>query len=67
MKQSVPISIIIPIRNEAANLERCIRSVSWADEIYVVDYNQHQPIPQTIETYFQNGQFEQDISGRCAN
>jgi glycosyltransferase involved in cell wall biosynthesis len=33
----VPVSILIPIRNEAANLPRSLESVSWADEIFVVD------------------------------
>jgi glycosyltransferase involved in cell wall biosynthesis len=33
----VPISILIPIRNEAGNLPRCLESVAWADEIFVVD------------------------------
>ncbi|HEX2853318.1 MAG TPA: glycosyltransferase family 2 protein [Opitutaceae bacterium] len=33
----VPVSILIPIRNEAGNLPRCLASVSWADEIFVVD------------------------------
>ena len=33
----VPVSILIPIKNEAANLPRCLESVSWADEIQVVD------------------------------
>ena len=38
MKSSkVPVSILIPIKNEAANLPRCLASVSWADEIFVVD------------------------------
>ena len=35
----VPISILVPIKNEAANLPRCLRSVAWADEIFVVDSN----------------------------
>ena len=33
----VPVSILVPVRNEAANLRRCLDSVSWADEIFVVD------------------------------
>lgn len=33
----VPVSLLIPIRNEAANLPRCLASVAWADEIFVVD------------------------------
>ena len=33
----VPVSILIPIKNEAVNLPRCLPSVAWADEILVVD------------------------------
>lgn len=33
----VPVSVIVPIRNEAKNLPRCLESVRWADEIFVVD------------------------------
>lgn len=33
----VPLSVIIPIRNEAVNLPRCLASVRWADEVFVVD------------------------------
>ncbi len=29
--------MLVPIRNEAGNLPRCLNSVSWADEIFVVD------------------------------
>jgi glycosyltransferase involved in cell wall biosynthesis len=35
--QSVPVSVIIPVKNEAANLPRCLASVAWAAEIFVVD------------------------------
>jgi glycosyltransferase involved in cell wall biosynthesis len=34
---SVPVSILLPVKNEAANLPRCLNSVAWADEIIVVD------------------------------
>src|SRR5881392_888190 len=33
----VPVSVIVPIKNEAVNLQRCLDSVQWADEIFVVD------------------------------
>ena len=33
----VPVSLIVPIKNEAANLQRCLASIQWADEIFVVD------------------------------
>jgi len=35
--KKVPVSILIPIKNEAANLPRCLASVAWADEVWVVD------------------------------
>jgi len=31
------VSVLIPVRNEAANIAACIESVRWADEIVVVD------------------------------
>ncbi len=37
MSARVPVSVLIPIKNEASNLPRCLDSVRWADEIIVVD------------------------------
>ena len=37
MSTRVPVSVIVPIKNEAANLPRCLASVKWANEILVVD------------------------------
>jgi glycosyltransferase involved in cell wall biosynthesis len=34
---NVPVSILIPIKNEGTNLARCLAAVAWADEIFVVD------------------------------
>lgn len=33
----VPLSVIIPVKNEEANLPACLASVAWADEVWVVD------------------------------
>jgi glycosyltransferase involved in cell wall biosynthesis len=32
-----PVSVLIPVRNEAGNLPDCLRHLQWADEIFVVD------------------------------
>jgi glycosyltransferase involved in cell wall biosynthesis len=34
---AVPISVIVPVKNEGHQLARCLESVQWADEIIVVD------------------------------
>jgi|SRR5579862_223372 len=36
-KTSLPISVIIPVRNESHNLARCLASVRDAGEVYVID------------------------------
>lgn len=37
MNSKVSISVLVPMRNEAENLSRCLSSVQWADEIFAVD------------------------------
>jgi glycosyltransferase involved in cell wall biosynthesis len=32
-----PISVLIPVKNEAANLAACLASVAWCDDLVVVD------------------------------
>jgi glycosyltransferase involved in cell wall biosynthesis len=36
-KLRVPVSVVVPIRNEEENLDRCLSSIAWVDEIFVVD------------------------------
>jgi len=36
-RRTVPVSILMPIKNEEQNLPRALGSVAWADEIFVVD------------------------------
>jgi glycosyltransferase involved in cell wall biosynthesis len=37
MSARVPVSVIVPVKNEGANLPRCLDCVKWADEIFVID------------------------------
>jgi glycosyltransferase involved in cell wall biosynthesis len=37
MTARVPVSVLVPIKNESENLDRCLTSVAWADEIFVID------------------------------
>ena len=33
----VPVSVIVPVKNEAENLRRCLPALAWANEVFVVD------------------------------
>ncbi len=35
--RSTPVSVIVPVKNEAGNLRRCLSALTWADEVFVVD------------------------------
>lgn len=37
LRGTVPLSVLIPVRNEEDNIADCIRSVAWAEDIVVVD------------------------------
>src|SRR5687767_5082565 len=37
MNSKVPVSVLVPVRNEQANIQRCLEALAWADEIFVVD------------------------------
>jgi glycosyltransferase involved in cell wall biosynthesis len=37
LNAKVPLSVLIPIKNEANNLARCLASVKWANEVFVVE------------------------------
>jgi glycosyltransferase involved in cell wall biosynthesis len=35
--KKTPVSVIVPVKNEAENLKRCLPALAWADEVFVVD------------------------------
>jgi len=37
ISNKTPVSVIVPVKNEAQNLGRCLPALAWADEIFVVD------------------------------
>ena len=45
----VPVSVVVPIKNEAENLPRCLASIAWADEIFVVDSQSTDGSPRIAE------------------
>jgi glycosyltransferase involved in cell wall biosynthesis len=33
----VKVSVLVPVKNEAENLQRCLPALAWADEVFIVD------------------------------
>ncbi len=47
----VPVSVLIPTKNEEGNLRRCLDHLRWADEVVVVDSNSTDQTRQIAEAY----------------
>lgn len=37
LPRTAPVSVIVPVKNDAENLRRCLPALAWADEVFVVD------------------------------
>lgn len=46
-----PVSVIVPVKNEAANLRRCLPALHWADEVFVVDSQSTDATCQVAEAH----------------
>jgi glycosyltransferase involved in cell wall biosynthesis len=44
------VSVLIPARNEEKNLEKCLRTVAWSDDVWVVDSNSHDRTAEIART-----------------
>lgn len=51
MNPKVSVSFLLPVKNEAANLPRCLNAISWADEIWVVDSSSSDGTQQISEAH----------------
>jgi len=50
----VPMSVIVPTRNEEMNIRRCLESIRWVDEIFVVDSESRDNTVQIAKEYTDN-------------
>jgi len=51
-RSKAPVSVIVPVKNEAGNLERCLPALTWADEVFIVD---SQSTDRTAEVAAEHG------------
>ena len=47
----VPISLLVPCKNEESNLDRCLQSVPWVAETFVVDSNSNDKTSEIAEMH----------------
>ena len=50
----IPVSVIVPVRNEAHNLARCLESLREAGEVYVIDSNSTDATVETARSFGAN-------------
>jgi glycosyltransferase involved in cell wall biosynthesis len=48
---ALPVSVIVPVRNEARNLPRCLESLRGMGEVYVVDSGSSDETPEIARTF----------------
>lgn len=51
MSNKIPISVLIPVKNEEKNLPACLESVARAEEVFVVDSQSSDNTQEIAESY----------------
>jgi glycosyltransferase involved in cell wall biosynthesis len=54
MSNKIPVSVIIPAKNEEANLSACLASLQCADEVFVVDSQSTDKSAEIVKNYGAN-------------
>ncbi len=47
----IPLTVLLPLKNEAHQVERALQSISWANQIIVVDSNSTDGTPEIAKRY----------------
>jgi glycosyltransferase involved in cell wall biosynthesis len=50
-RHTIPVSVIVPVRNEAKNLPRCLKSLGGFGEIYVIDSQSEDTTVEIARSY----------------
>src|SRR5262245_19083087 len=45
------VSVLVPVKNEAENLRRCLPALAWADEVFVVDSQSSDATAEVAEAH----------------
>lgn len=68
MSTKVPVSVVVITKNEEKNIEACLQSAQWADEIVVVDDNSTDRTVEIARNYTDKiFQRRMDVEGRHRN
>ncbi|MDD5428197.1 MAG: glycosyltransferase family 2 protein [Candidatus Omnitrophica bacterium] len=66
--EKIPVSVVVITKNEEDNIAECLKSVSWADEIVVLDDNSTDKTVEIAEQYTDKvSSRKMDIEGRHRN
>ncbi len=66
--RKIPVSVVVITKNEEDNIAECLKSVSWADELIVLDDNSNDNTIAIAKQYTDKvSSRKMDIEGRHRN